>query len=180
VSAGGGSATVVPPYVVTPVQGITARAGSGTNVSYAQGPRQDGGLPTVPTSVLTPSSGSGNGLTGAYYPNTTPSGSPAFSRTDPAVDFNWHGNSPGKDVGGTGWSARWTGKITAPKSGTCTFSLTSDDGSRLLVNGQQVIDNWGDHASKTVTGTVPLTAGQAASIEVDYYQGSGDSNVTLG
>jgi beta-glucosidase len=63
---------------------------------------------------------------------------------------------------------------------THTFSLTSDDGSRLFVDGQQVVTDWSDHASATATGTVTLTAGQAASVEVDYYQNGGLSNVTLG
>jgi beta-glucosidase len=65
-------------------------------------------------------------------------------------------------------------------TGTYTFSLTSDDGSRLFVNGQQVIDNWQDQASNTETGTVSLTAGQPATIEVEYYQDGGSSLVSLG
>jgi beta-glucosidase len=171
-SAGGGSAAVSAPYVVTPVQGITARAGSGVNVTYAQGPAPSGALPAVPNTALS--------ITGSYYPNMTLSGTPAFTRQDPAIDFNWHGASPGSGIGGTGWSAKWTGTITAPATGTYTFSLTSDDGSRMSVSGAQIINNWGDHASATVTGSVALTAGQAAPIEVDYYQNGGGSNVTLG
>ena len=179
-SVGGGSAQVTAPYVVTPVQGIADRAGSGTSVSYAQGPAPNGALSAVPTDALTPSSGSGHGLTGSFYPNTTLSGAPVLTRNDVAVDFNWYGGSPGSGIGGTGWSAKWTGTVTPPATGTYTFSLNSDDGSRLFVNGQQVIDNWGDHASATATGTVALTAGQAADIEVDYSQNGGGSNVTLG
>ncbi|GAA1995371.1 glycoside hydrolase family 3 C-terminal domain-containing protein [Catenulispora subtropica] len=171
-SAGGGSAAVNAPYVVTPVQGITSRAGSGVDVTYTQGPAPNGALPTVPSSALS--------VTGSYYPNMTLSGSPTFTRSDSTIDFNWHGSSPGSGLGGTGWSAKWVGTIKAPTTGTYTFSLTSDDGSRMSVNGTQIIDNWSDHASSTATGTVSLTAGQATPIEVDYYQNGGLSNVTLG
>ncbi|GAB3976450.1 glycoside hydrolase family 3 C-terminal domain-containing protein [Actinoallomurus acanthiterrae] len=180
-SVGGGSAQVIPSSVVTPYQGIADRAGkAGISTEYAEGPTNDGSLPTVPGSVLTPSTGGGNGLTGQFYPNKDLSGTPAVTRTDAVVDFNWYRNSPASGIGTTGWSAKWTGSLKAPTSGTYTFSLTSDDGARLLVNGQPVINDWSDHASHTATGTVSLTAGQSAKIEVDYYQNDGDSNLTLG
>jgi beta-glucosidase len=78
------------------------------------------------------------------------------------------------------WSAKWTGTINPPSTGSYTFSLTSDDGSRLFINGKQVIDNWRDQAANTETATVNLTAGQPASVEVDYYQDGGASSVSLG
>ncbi|KAA2254484.1 glycosyl hydrolase [Solihabitans fulvus] len=178
-SSGGGSASVTAPYVVTPLQGIRDRAGSGVNVQYAQGVSNNG-LPAVPTNALRPATGGGSGLTGQYFGNMTMSGSPVLTKTDATVDFDFHGGSPGQGLGGTGWSAKWTGTVTPPVSGSYTFSLNSDDGSRLLVGGQRIIDNWGDHAPLTVTGTVTLTANQPVPIEVDYYQNGGGSNVTLG
>jgi beta-glucosidase len=182
-SVGGGSAAVTAPYVVTPYDGIKARAGSGVNVQYAQGtPPANGQLPAVPSQYLSPVSGGGQGLTAQYYNNMTLSGTPVLTRTDPNVDFNWGSNatSPGPGVNATQWSAKWTGTVIAPATGTYTFSLTSDDGSRLFVNGQQVIDNWRDQGANTETGTVSLTAGTPVSIEVDYYQNGGSDSVTLG
>ncbi|MBA3826693.1 MAG: glycoside hydrolase family 3 C-terminal domain-containing protein, partial [Ktedonobacterales bacterium] len=178
--AGGGSAHVNAPFVVTPLQGITTRAGSGVNVQYAQGVGADGALPSVPATALHPASGGGNGLTGQYFNNTTLTGSPVLTRTDGTVNFNYNGAAPGAGVNATQWSAKWTGTITPPATGTYTFSLTSDDGSRLFINGTKIIDNWRDQAANTQTGTVSLTAGQTASIEVDYYQGGGLSQVNLG
>ena len=49
------------------------------------------------------------------------------------------------------FSVRWTGKVQAPVTGTYRFSTVSDDGIRLWVNGQQVINNWTDHAATTNT-----------------------------
>jgi beta-glucosidase len=177
-SSGGGSASVVAPYVVTPYDGIKARAGQNVTVRYAQGSLGSGGqLPVVPASAF------GTGLTAQYYNNMTLSGTPVLTRTDPNVDYNWGPTSPvspGPGVNATQWSVKWTGTITAPATGTYTFSLTSDDGSRLFVNGQQVIDNWRDQGANTETGTVTLTAGQQAAVEVDYYQDGGDDLVHLG
>jgi beta-glucosidase len=178
-TAGNGSAHVNAPYVVTPYQGIKARAGSAATVSYAQGNASPNGE-IVDGSVLTPSQGGGTGLYAQYYNGTSLSGTPIVSKVDPNVDFNWGGLSPTAGVPATSWSAKWTGTITPPSTGTYTFSLTSDDGSRLFVNGQQVISNWADQPATTKTGTITLTAGQAASIEVDYFQDGGGSQVNLG
>lgn len=50
-TAGGGSASVNAPYIATPYQGITRRAGSGVNVQYAQGVAPNGQLPVVAAQV---------------------------------------------------------------------------------------------------------------------------------
>ncbi|MEV5750716.1 glycoside hydrolase family 3 C-terminal domain-containing protein [Actinoallomurus sp. NPDC052308] len=181
-TAGGGSAHVNPSTlasVVTPYQGIKSRAGSGTKVTYAQGVASPNGQ-IVDSSYLTPASGSGTGLTAQYYNNTGMTGTPVLTRTDPNVNFLWGGQPPASGLPGNGWSVKWTGRLTPPTTGTYTFALTSDDGSRLYVNGQQVINNWADQPPTTKTGTVSLTAGQPVDIEVDYFQDGGGSQVSLG
>jgi beta-glucosidase len=179
-TAGGGSATVAGTGTITPYEGIKARAGSGVKVEYAQGNLgSNGKLPAIDSSYFTPPSGTGHGLQGDYYPNTTLSGTPAATTVDPQVAFTWTG-APAAGVPATNFSAKWTGTLTPPATGTYTFGLTSDDGSRLLINGTQVIDNWRDQAATTETAQVPLTAGTPVSVEVDYYQGGGDATVNLG
>ncbi|WP_250298566.1 glycoside hydrolase family 3 C-terminal domain-containing protein [Streptomyces sp. A 4/2] len=181
-TAGGGSAAVAGTGTVTPYQGIKARAGSQATATYAQGGLgPSGALPPIDTSFLTPPSGTGHGLQGDYYPNTTLTGPPAATRTDPQVDFNWRGAAPAKGVPATNFSASWTGTITPPVTGTYTFGLTSDDGSRLFIDGKQVIDNWRDQGGgATETAKADLTAGKTIQVEVDYYQRGGGDRVDLG
>ncbi|HEX5403842.1 MAG TPA: glycoside hydrolase family 3 C-terminal domain-containing protein [Pseudonocardiaceae bacterium] len=177
---GGGSAGVSSSGTVTPLQGITSRAGSGVTVGFSAGNSANDTLPDVPASALTPATGTGSGLTGQYFNNMTLSGTPAFTRTDAGVDFNFNGASPGTGVGATQWSAKWTGKVTPTTTGTYTFATTSDDGSRLFVNGQEIINDFQDQAATTTTGTINLTAGVPVSIELDYFQDGGASQVSLG
>ncbi|WP_081680868.1 glycoside hydrolase family 3 C-terminal domain-containing protein [Cellulomonas sp. URHD0024] len=178
---GGGSANVNPSGTVSPLDGLRARAGSAVNVTYAPGSGgSDGALPAIDTSYLTPVSGTGHGLTVDYFNNTTQASPTASTRVEPAVDYSWNGSAPVAGLGGVNWSGRWTGKVTPPTTGTYTFSLTSDDGSRLFVNGQKIVDMWNAQASTTRTGTINLTAGQAVTIQVDYFQAGGGSNLTLG
>lgn len=180
-TGGGGSAAVVAPYVVAPFQGIARRAGGGVEVRYAQGALPPNPvLPAVPPRFLAPSSGAGQGLTAEFYNNMTLSGAPVLTRVDSIVAADWHDQPPGPGVHAEQWSARWTGTLTAPATGEYTFALTSDDGSRLLVNGAQVIDNWRTQAPTTVTWKVALTAGQAVPIEVDFYQDGGGDSISLG
>ena len=179
VSEGGGSAGVRASAVVSPYQGIKARAGTGANVTYYSGTtRADGSLPTVDSAYLTPSSGSGHGASVAFYNGATLSGPVITSRVDPTIDYNWQAGSPASGVSASAWSARWN--ATPPVSGTYTVSLTSDDGSRLVIDGAEVIDGWFAQASTTRTAAVALTAGKPVRVQIDYFQNGGGSNLSFG
>ncbi|MFO8008405.1 MAG: sugar-binding protein, partial [Candidatus Brocadiia bacterium] len=58
-------------------------------------------------------------------------------------------------------------------SETYTFTTRSDDGVRLWVNGQSVIDNWTDHGPTYDSGTIALSAGTKYDIQLDYYENGG-------
>ncbi len=173
-TSGGGSAQVQAPYVITPYQGISERAGSGVKVRYAEGLYPQGQLPAVPASAF------GSGLEVTYYGGTDLSGNPIATGEASNIDYNWKGSSPTSGVPATDWSASWSGTLIPPKTGTYTFSLTSDDGSRLYIDGKELINNWGDHAATTKTARIQLTAGQQVNIRVEYYQAGGDSSLSLG
>ncbi len=173
VIVGSGSAEVTPSHVVTPLDGIRARAGNGVSVSYVAGDAVD---QVVPTQALRTPTGA-PGLLGQYYSNRTLSGSPVLTRTDATVDFDWAEGSPGAGVPATNWSARWTGTLTPSASGAHRLVVSSDDGSRLLVDGNVVVDNWGDHGDLAGSVTMDLQAGHAYAIEIDYYQAGGGDDM---
>ena len=56
--------------------------------------------------------------------------------------------------------------------GEYTFIATSDDGMRVRVDGELVIDAWWDHSATRFSGTKSLTAGHHL-VEVEYYEKSG-------
>jgi beta-glucosidase len=98
----GGSPAVLGGPVVTPLAGITARAGGKVRVTYAQGTLGVVPLPVVPASVLTSSSGAG--LLGTYYASMDGSGPALDSFVSPNIDF--------KGAASGAHSARWTGTLT--------------------------------------------------------------------
>ncbi|MBX9736931.1 MAG: hypothetical protein K2X32_08390, partial [Phycisphaerales bacterium] len=81
-------------------------------------------------------------------------------------------------TGGPGnrWALRFTGTITVPTTGSYTFATASDDGSDLWINGARIVNNDGDHAWQTRTGTVTLTAGSHAFV-ARVYENSGGSGI---
>ena len=108
-------------------------------------------------------------------------GTPQVTTTSPTV-YIFQGNtsfSPVPTIAGSDFSVKWTGQILAPTTGAYTFSTDSDDGIRLWVNGQELINDWVGHAETFDTGTISLTGGQRYNIEVDYYQNQGGAIAEL-
>ncbi len=135
----------------------------------------------VVVTVNTPP-GAGTGLLAQYY-NDAGSGvfftSLALTRTDATVNFNWAGGSPDPTVQTDNFSVRWSGQVLAPASGSYTFTTTSDDGVRLWVNGQLIIDNWTDHGATDNSGGITLVAGTKYDIRMDFYEKGGDAVAAL-
>ena len=76
------------------------------------------------------------------------------------------------------FSARWTGYLVVTESGNYTFSLTSDDGSRLRIADEVVVDNGGEHAAQTKTGQRALERGTYPLV-VEYTQAGGSAALEL-
>ena len=77
-----------------------------------------------------------------------------------------------------GFAVLYEGGFWIEDAGDFVFYLTSDDGSALFIDGQQVINNDGLHAAVTETGVVTLDAGQH-TIEVRYFEREGAASVDL-
>jgi PA14 domain len=93
-----------------------------------------------------------------------------LTRTDATVDFDWQSGSPASQVNSDSFSARWTGQVKAPVSGSYTFTVTGDDGIRLFINGTRVIDAWRDQDATAYSYTTTLSAGTLYDIELHYYE----------
>jgi glucose/arabinose dehydrogenase len=120
----------------------------------------------------------GVGLLGTYWNNINFTGT-SFTRLDPAVNFNWGTGAPIPGIAADTFSVRWNGQVRAKVTGTHTFFTTSDDGVRLFVNGQLVIDNFTDHAATENSGTIALTGGQLYDIRMDMYENGGQAVAQL-
>ncbi|MGQ4433387.1 PA14 domain-containing protein [Streptomyces sp. SAS_260] len=124
-----------------------------------------------------------HGLKGEYYTQSAPG---AFdfadlkaTGVDPQLDFD---NLEPRLAFATGRSddvsVRWTGKVVPAKTGPHTFSIIGDNGFRLWIGGQLVIDHWvDDWDTEQTSAPVELTAGTAYDIKVEYFEHYGGSNL---
>ena len=164
-TAAGGSATVLPSRpIVTALAGITARAGSGVQVSHAQGTLGVAGpLPAAPASAF------GSGLTVTYYASSDLSGAPFATGTVANLDY---AGVPAAVAGQTVWSARYTGTLTAPASGDYRFSLSGGGFVHVWIDGTPVVSYAAFHES-TANGLIHLSAGpHSIRVEITPFQGS--------
>src|SRR5205823_9659379 len=87
-----------------------------------------------------PQTGNNFGLRGEYYDNIDLTAL-KLTRTDEVINFDWGLGSPDPAMGPDTFSVRWTGLIQPRFSEPYTFYITSDDGARLWVNGELVIND---------------------------------------
>lgn len=132
----------------------------------------DGSLSGTTQFVLTvepfPPPGSGTGLRGEYF-NGTNLTTLRRVRIDPEINFVWTGTTPDPELGYP-YSVRWRGQIEPHFSETYTFTTVSDDGVRLTINNQTIIDHFTIHAPATDTGTIALAGGQKVDVVLDYFE----------
>jgi PA14 domain/Bacterial SH3 domain len=108
---------------------------------------------------------------GRYFNNPSLYGPPAFIRADNEIDFNWKAGSPWPTIDNDLFSAYWTG-IFQHTPGTYRFTVLTDDGVRLWVNNQLLIDAWHDNQSVTYVAEMTLPGG-AVPVRLDYYENEG-------
>lgn len=120
----------------------------------------------------------GNGLLGEYFHNADLT-SPALRRVDQTVNFNWGRGSPAPSIGADTFSVRWTGSVEATATGTHTFYFKSDDGARLWVNGQRLINRWTAHSATEYSGQISLEAGKWYNIRLEYFERTGSASAQL-
>jgi hypothetical protein len=102
----------------------------------------------------------------------------AMKQSDTAINFEWGHDAPPGLGQVDHFSARWTGRLLIRDSGVYEFFLTSDDGSRLFIDEQLVVDNWGLHATAAQQASTPLESG-IHLLRVEYFETSGDANLKL-
>src|SRR4051812_3431319 len=110
------------------------------------------------------------GLQAEYFTGE-PGGRPALTAVDAvastdAIRRRWLGSAP------TYFSVRWYGFLMIARPGRYTFSVSSDDGALLSLDGSVAIDNGGRHGLQTQTTTLDLERG-AHSIVIDFQQAGG-------
>lgn len=128
-------------------------------------------------------SGKENGLVGTYFGTTKlldrgkiPKVS--LQRLDSIIDFNWTNLSADPCLPSTHYSVRWTGHLRIARNGDYEFFTVSDDGTRLWIDDELLIDDWNLHGVEERSAKKQLTKGWH-KICLDYLQLGGDAVIKL-
>jgi hypothetical protein len=124
----------------------------------------------------------GNGLTGHYFNlayTQNFAGSPVLDRIDTSINFNWATGSPDPLVRADQFSVRWTGFVQPRTTGAWTFYVNSNDGVRLYVNNQLLIDRWAPQGTTEAQASLNLEAGLQYAIRLEYFDETGDAIAQL-
>jgi beta-glucosidase len=177
---GFGSSFVTPISFVSELEGIQDEAPARTEVDL------------IPQCTLDPATtpwqfnASGQiiqGLQGQYFTTPDLSGTPAVTRIDNEIDFDWEQGQIPVSQNQKTFSAKWAGQIVAQVSGDQVFKVCADGGVRLIVNGQTLIDNFnspplpplGFGPTVAFSAKFPAVAGNVYSVELDYHRVPGFS-----
>ncbi len=117
------------------------------------------------------------GWRGEYFASSNPYGQPALIRNDNAIDFNWGNGSPAPGLPADNFSVSWMRQVEFDTA-TYRFYLTVDDGARVWVDGQIVLDEWVDGSVRELYADRALTRGMH-TVHVDYYEHLGGAQIKL-
>ena len=112
---------------------------------------------------------------GAYYTSSNLQGSPSFYREDAKIDFKWGTDSPAEGWDRDNFSVRWTNEVVF-SPGRYRFTAIADDGVRVIINDQILINDWGNNVVHTINKEVTILD-PSTSVTVEYREGIGNAEV---
>jgi hypothetical protein len=170
---------------VTPLANTNLMTPVVATMKLLGGPGYSVGTASNASIVIYPSSTpNGTGLTGQYFTNnsTTYSNSANFNpanlrltRVDTNIDFTWGNNTTPITNSGGHYTVRWTGQVQPQYSETYYFVANTDDGVRLWVNDQLIIDSWISKSASDLTGSIALQGGVRYNLKMEYFQNTGSA-----
>ena len=165
---------------VTLLEGIRSMVGGDAEVVHVKGCGiTEDELDPVPSSRLrTPESEPG--LRAEYFATPDCSGEPVLERTDPHIDFNWALAKPDEAISADTFSVRWTGTLVPEVSGEGRLGAVTNDSMRIWLDGESIVDGWGEGKSASTSVPVTFEAGREYALTVEYRKDGGGVMIRLG
>jgi hypothetical protein len=131
-------------------------------------------IKTVITINATPCNTTGSGLLGLFYDEMNFSNLMVVQGGQ-QVHEDWGNGSPSPLIDPDTFSVRWIGYIQPLFTEDYTIWTNADDGIRVTINGQTVVDDWSNHSARWRSGTIALERCQLYPITVEYYENGGNA-----
>ncbi len=112
-----------------------------------------------------------------YYKNSTLKGKPTVSRKAPVIKYNWGNHRPARRIPKNNFSARWRGRFYFLDT-EYSFRVAADEGVRLMLDGQTIIDHWQGGVGKAYSVIFKPGAGKHL-VEVEYFDSKGSAYLNV-
>ena len=116
------------------------------------------------------------GLYAEYFKNKNLSGTPAKTKVDKNINFNWTTSGPSEVGTSDNFSIRWTGDITVGDT-DILLRFFADDGIKVWIDGKLAADGWGVYDQYLFSEK--LEAGSKHSLKVEYFEDGGNAHVNM-
>ena len=165
---------------VTVLDGIKAAVSPKTKVLHARGCNFLGqALHPFDPGMLQDEEGNA-GLTGRYYNDPRPEGTPVQTRNDRTVNFNWIFALPHPELDAHCFSVAWTGYVCMPKTMDGCIGLSTQDSMRLYIDDELVIDGWGPDKSADQALDFHFEAGHRYKVRIEFTNDRRGARVIFG
>lgn len=170
-----------PSEIVTALNGIRTKAGTGTEVIYEKAVNHTNDTLLVYADLSNQFSTEGKqGFKAEYFANKDLKGDPDFVRNENNVDHNWQeGELVAGNIRALNFSARYSTSFKAAADGEITFEVEADDGYRFLVDNKEVLNAWTRNRWGARTYRLPTEKNKSYTLTLEYQQLEGKGNVRL-
>ncbi len=198
----GGSGDLTGNYGISPYEGIVNQVGKNIKVGFERGvPEKKTSLPIAGSEYFMLEDGK-PGIKAEYFNSINLEGEPVLIRIEKNIEFNWNpatlgesdaeyqvGNNKDDDKGSPktdvinpdNWSARWTGLLKSPGTGVYEIGFLSNNGFKLYLDGEKILDNWLDGLPAQLKSTrFTFKAGHVYKIRIEFYEETGTAHCYFG
>ena len=166
---------------VSILDGMLQKYGANKIITAAGPGRDSKSWSIIPSKYLWTTQGNQTqeGLTAQYFNGIEFGNNPTLQRIDKTINFHWTISTPDQAINPEFFCAKWTGNIKAPKTGTYKIGLSGNDGFKLYINNQLIINNWDKQSFHTSLVDYNFTAGNNYPIRVEFKEPNGNSTIKL-
>ncbi len=171
----------IPSKIVTVLDGIKAKLGSGAQVVYEPAITFTNDTIIQYTNMNDQYQSQGRqGFTAEYFAGRELAGDAVFTRQETEVTHLWQeGEKLAVGLNAANFSARYTTVFTAMKNGEVIFEVDGDDGYRLFINNEQVINTWTRNRMGAMRYKLNAFKDSAYQLKLEYWQGEGKADIAL-
>ncbi len=160
-----------PSKIVTALEGIRNKVSKNTEVYFSTGSGHvDKHYETVPKEFLFTPEGDKNGLKAQFFNNMELEGEVAHERIDDKINFTWLDHEPYAGGKRDTFSIRWTGKLRVPETGEYELGVEGDDGYRMFLDGEKIIESWKSQPLTATTTTLFLEKEKEYPVTIEYFE----------